>query len=115
MRDQLDKPVAGLPMIDRRRIEICRALLGDPRLLLLDEPFAGITEEETRQLTDVSIEIRNQTDNLSIIIVEHEMGVIARITDRCVALNFGRKICEGSYQEVSRNAEVQKAYLGGEL
>lgn len=115
MRDQLDKPVAGLPMIDRRRIEICRALLGDPRLLLLDEPFAGITEEETRQLTDVIIEIRNQKDNLSVIIVEHEMSVISRITDRCVVLNFGRKICAGSYHEVSRNAEVQKAYLGGEL
>ena len=115
MSDQLDKPVGSLPMIDRRRIEICRALLGEPRLLLLDEPFAGITEEETRQLTDVVIKIRDQRDNLSVIIVEHEMGVISRITDRCVALNFGRKICEGSYEEVSQNAEVQRAYLGSEL
>lgn len=115
LSDQMDRPVGSFPMIDRRRIEVCRALLGEPRLLLLDEPSAGMTEEETRQLTDEVVEIRNRRDNLSVVIVEHEMGVISRITERCIVLNFGRKISEGTYTEVAQNPEVQKAYLGDEL
>lgn len=115
LADQMDKPVGSFPMIDRRRIEVCRALLGEPRLLLLDEPSAGMTEEETRQLTDEVVQIRDRRGNLSVVIVEHEMGVISRITDRCVVLNFGKKICEGAYDEVAQNPEVQKAYLGDEL
>jgi len=115
LSDKLNEPVGSFPMIDRRRIEVCRALLGEPRLLLLDEPSAGMTEEETRQLMDEVIQIRNRRGNLSVVIVEHEMGLISRITDRCVVLNFGKKICEGTYAEISQNAEVQKAYLGDEL
>lgn len=115
LADQMDKPVGSFPMIDRRRIEVCRALLGEPRLLLLDEPSAGMTEEETRQLTDEVVAIRNKRGDLSVVIVEHEMGVISRITDRCVVFNFGKKICEGAYEEVAENPEVQKAYLGDEL
>lgn len=112
---RLSEPVGSFPMIDRRRIEVCRALLGEPKLLLLDEPSAGMTEEETRQLTDEVLQIREQRGDLSVVIVEHEMGLISRITDRCVVLNFGKKICQGTYAEVAQNEEVQKAYLGDEL
>jgi len=114
LAERLFEAVGALPMIDRRRIEICRALISRPRLLLLDEPSAGMTEEETRELMDDILEIRGRIAGLTVVIIEHEMGVIERITDRCVVLNFGRKISEGSYREVAADRQVQEAYLGVE-
>ena len=112
LAERMFEAVGALPMIDRRRIEICRALISRPRLLLLDEPSAGMTEEETRELMDDILEIRGRIAGLTIVIIEHEMGVIERITERCVVLNFGRKIAEGSYREVAADRQVQEAYLG---
>ncbi|HET9716020.1 MAG TPA: ABC transporter ATP-binding protein [Pseudolabrys sp.] len=112
LAERMFEPVAGLPMIDRRRIEICRALISAPKLLLLDEPSAGMTHDETAELMDDILLVRARNENLTIIIVEHEMGVIERITDRCVVLNFGRKIAEGPYRAIAADAQVQEAYLG---
>jgi branched-chain amino acid transport system ATP-binding protein len=112
LADRLFEVVAGIPMIDRRRIEVCRALISRPKLLLLDEPSAGMTHEETRQLMDDILTVRARMADLTIVIIEHEMNVIERITERCVVLNYGRKIAEGSYREVAADRQVQEAYLG---
>jgi branched-chain amino acid transport system ATP-binding protein len=109
---RIDEPAAVLPMIDRRRVEICRALISRPRLVLLDEPSAGMTHEETRQLMDDILIVRARMPGLTIVIIEHEMGVIERITERCVVLNYGRKIKEGSFAQVAADRQVQEAYLG---
>jgi branched-chain amino acid transport system ATP-binding protein len=112
LADRLLTAVGEIPMIDRRRIEICRALISRPKLLLLDEPSAGMTREETRQLMADILAVRERMAGLTIIIIEHEMNVIETITERCVVLNYGKKIAEGSYREVAADPRVQEAYLG---
>ena len=114
LADRMFESIGAFPMIDRRRIEICRALISRPKLLLLDEPSAGMTEEETRQLMDDILTVKKRLAGLSIIVIEHEMGIIERITNRCAVLNFGRKIAEGTYREVAADRQVQEAYLGVE-
>jgi len=109
---RLFEPVETFSMIDRRRIEVCRALLSQPRLLLLDEPSAGMTHDETDALMEDIMQVRDKVGNLSIVLIEHEMNVIERITDRCIVLNYGKKIAEGTYAEITADANVQTAYLG---
>ena len=109
---RLFEAAGSVNMIDRRRIEICRALISRPTLLLLDEPSAGMTHEETRELMDDILVVREHMPGLSVIIIEHEMNVIERITERCIVLNFGQKICEGPYAAVAADPQVQEAYLG---
>ncbi len=105
-------PVGELPQIDRRRVEICRALAARPRLLLLDEPSAGMSPEETVALMKDLQVVREEMPGLSIILIEHDMFVIEGVSQRVVAFNYGRKIAEGTFTEVAANDEVREAYLG---
>jgi branched-chain amino acid transport system ATP-binding protein/sulfate-transporting ATPase len=102
----------ALPMIDRRRVEVCRALMRTPRLLLLDEPSAGMTPDETHALMSDLIAVKAERPGLAIILIEHDMAVIDRVSDRCAVLDYGRKLCEGSYAEVCSDPSVRRAYLG---
>ena len=111
---RMSEPASNLSMIDRRRVELCRALVSRPRLLLLDEPSAGMTHDETAELMDDILQVRGRLGNFTIVIIEHEMNVIERITDRCVVLNYGKKIAEGTYADITADAQVQIAYLGQE-
>ena len=106
--------VGQLPQIDRRRVEICRALAAAPTLLLLDEPSAGMNPEETAELMrDLRI-VREEMPGLSVVIIEHDMFVIEGVSQRVVAFNYGRKIAEGSFAAVAAHGEVRAAYLGTE-
>ncbi len=110
--DNIYEPIEKLSMIDRRRIEVCRALISEPSVLLLDEPSAGMTHEETRDFMTDLMEIKIKSPKLGVILIEHEMNVIERVTDRCVVLSYGKKIAEGDYRYVSTDKDVRAAYLG---
>ncbi len=103
-----------LPQIDRRRVEICRALASRPRLLLLDEPSAGMSPGETAELMQDLRIVREADPRLSVVIIEHDMFVIESVSQRVVALNYGRKIAEGPFRAVAAMSEVREAYLGRE-
>lgn len=109
---RLFEPVETFTMIDRRRIEVCRALMSQPRLLLLDEPSAGMTHDETDELMGDILQVRGKMNDLSVVLIEHGMNVIERVTERCVVLNYGKKIAEGTYAGITADPDVQTAYLG---
>jgi len=103
----------NLPYGLQRRLELARALMVNPRLLLLDEPAAGLNPKEIRQLIDTLLKIQKEK-NLSIIIVEHHMELVMNICKTLHVLNFGKKIAEGEPREIQKNAAVLQAYLGNE-
>lgn len=112
--DRLDEPAGALTMIDRRRVEVCRALIGGPKLLLLDEPSAGMTPDETRELMRDLHAVKETRPELAVVLIEHDMDVIESVSHRCAVLDYGRKLCEGSFAEVSSDPAVRRAYLGVE-
>ncbi len=107
-------PVAMLPYGIQKRVELGRALAMDPVLLLLDEPVAGMNQEETEDMARFILDIRREL-GIAIIMVEHDMGLVMDIADRIMVLDFGQKIAEGVPEEIQNNPDVIAAYLGGEM
>jgi ABC-type branched-subunit amino acid transport system ATPase component len=108
---RLDQPAYSLSYANRRRLEIARAMGANPRLLLLDEPAAGMNPVETHELTELIGRLRTD-GGYTVMVIEHDMHVVEGISDRVVALDHGVKIAEGSFEHVATNERVIEAYLG---
>jgi len=106
-----DQPAYSLSYANRRRLEIARALATNPKVLLLDEPAAGMNPKETQEITDVIGRLRAEKE-LTILVIEHDMHVVEGISDRVIALDHGVKIAEGDFDSVATHPDVVDAYLG---
>jgi branched-chain amino acid transport system ATP-binding protein len=104
----------NLPYGAQRRLEIARAMATDPFLLLLDEPAAGMNPQETNDLVDLIERLRKE-DNLSILLIEHDMSLVMTLSERIYVVDYGKLIAQGNPQEIKNNKEVIKAYLGEDI
>jgi branched-chain amino acid transport system ATP-binding protein len=108
---RFDTPARSLSYANRRRLELARAMASDPKLLLLDEPTAGMNPRETQELTELIQRLRDET-GVAIVLIEHDMRVVKGVSERVVVLDYGQKIAEGPYADVASNDRVIEAYLG---
>jgi branched-chain amino acid transport system ATP-binding protein len=108
---RLDQMASALAYADRRRLEIARAMATEPKMLLLDEPAAGMNPAEKEGLIDLIGRLRDEK-GYAVVLIEHDMPVVRGVSDRVVALDYGSKIAEGTYDEVASNPRVIEAYLG---
>jgi len=106
-----DQPAFALSYANRRRLEMARALATDPAVVMLDEPTAGMNPRETLELRDHIVRMRDEL-GLTVLVIEHDMRVVKGVSDRVVACDYGRKIAEGTYDEVANDEQVIEAYLG---
>jgi branched-chain amino acid transport system ATP-binding protein len=106
-----DQPAYSLSYANRRRLEIARAMATEPRILLLDEPAAGMNPTETHEITELIGKLRDDAGH-TILVIEHDMHVVEGISDRVIALDHGVKIAEGSFEQVATDERVVEAYLG---
>jgi branched-chain amino acid transport system ATP-binding protein len=104
----------NLPYGAQRRLEIARAMATEPFILLLDEPAAGMNAQETQELDDLIIRIREE-EGISILLIEHDMKLVMSLSDRIYVVDYGKKIAEGSPEEIKNDPAVIKAYLGEEI